>query len=679
MGVNSVTRKGAVTCKILVEAITPRANRVLPRFSMKLVRLTPLARKRVLPGLLLVGLFCLSGFILLNVLQTSPSSFNGASTPRERRAITKTTIDIHVVANNRPSSLGRLLDSLKAANPPTGSNLYIHVEARATHDELDVINAVDWPYGKKDVFTRVRKAGLVAAILEAWYPTHDSDVALLLEDDLSVSPLVFEWIETFWPLCEESRSCAGLGLHTPRVNELANPKRRIHLPLAHDFKVYGQPLPCSWGSVWKPHFWRQLHEYTEARLDINTNRYFLPVDIGTAFGWKTSWKKYALELLLLTSTHLIYPNFEDQASLVTNHVEAGEHIHAKDLEQRKLMYEVPLLKARNQWPETLADMPQFDIHFRSIPFILGIESIAPLQTGKASTYQASGADCRTHSWQIESIVRTPKASEETATVLLSHFYSKDRFPLLPILIEIYCAAVTVEKVIVIWHNTKYQVRPQWQCSNGKPVIVIHTRTDSLLNRFAPNPAVETKFVITADDDMMPNAEDVDTMVHVARMNPTKIVGPFPRFVIDGIYAYKTQRPRYELMLTKLNVMDSKYLFLASCDRRYVKQRRFVTEKNNAEDIFMNVVVYDQTKAPPALLYLPSNPIYDCGVDQKKSGLHFRPGFMNERQAAVYDFKLSAAYSTADVYLTNGSALHKEKLVAPPPDVGARRGVVECLN
>jgi hypothetical protein len=70
-------------------------------------------------------------------------------------------------------------------------------------------------------------------------------------------------------------------------------------------------------------------------------------------GWKGSWKKYFFELMYTKGTYMLYPNFLDQLSLSTNHLEKGEHIAMVEnnvnftkatSSHQKVDFTVPLLK-----------------------------------------------------------------------------------------------------------------------------------------------------------------------------------------------------------------------------------------------------------------------------------------------------------------------------------------------
>lgn len=42
--------------------------------------------------------------------------------------------------------------------------------------------------------------------------------------------------------------------------------------------------------------------------------------------WRQSWKKFFIELVYRHGLVMLYPNFKNQSSFSTNHLEAGTHI-----------------------------------------------------------------------------------------------------------------------------------------------------------------------------------------------------------------------------------------------------------------------------------------------------------------------------------------------------------------
>ncbi len=62
--------------------------------------------------------------------------------------------------------------------------------------------------------------------------------------------------------------------------------------------------------------------------------------------WDLSWKRMYIEWLYLTKNVVLYPNFRNQTSFSTNHLEAGVHIGTPgSLVHRPQDYTVPLFGA----------------------------------------------------------------------------------------------------------------------------------------------------------------------------------------------------------------------------------------------------------------------------------------------------------------------------------------------
>lgn len=88
----------------------------------------------------------------------------------------------------------------------------------------------------------------------------------------------------------------------------------------------------------------------------------LPVDISFL---QASWKKFLIDLMYLRGHVTLYPNFPNQTSFSTNHMEPGAHIAAADNVIRHDIadFEVPLLQVI---PELLTFnfRCQFQYHFK---------------------------------------------------------------------------------------------------------------------------------------------------------------------------------------------------------------------------------------------------------------------------------------------------------------------------
>ena len=276
-----------------------------------------------------------------------------------------------IITANRQASLARLCDSLTKANYLGATNVDIEFNAESFADEatLDYLENFLWPYGKKSIRHRVRQGGLLPAISESWYPTSLDEYAIILEDDIEVSPYFFAWakfntLKYRYDVESAPKQFFGISLYTPRVAEVTAPKRNFDAAKILAETGFAQPqspyllqLPCSWGAVYFPEHWRSFHQYLLRRQSPDVSGFLsndsddmaipdLRIPNSRSNSWKASWKKYFIELTVLRGWYMLYPNYREQASFSTNHLENGEHIGKPNLagKIKNDQYVVPLIE-----------------------------------------------------------------------------------------------------------------------------------------------------------------------------------------------------------------------------------------------------------------------------------------------------------------------------------------------
>jgi hypothetical protein len=105
-------------------------------------------------------------------------------------------VDLSIITYNRPRSLHRLLTSLQKAHYfGDVVNLRINIEEGADHEVFETIEQFSWQAGSVTVTHRVQHGGLLAAVVESWYPHSDDSYGLILEDDIELSPLFYAWLK----------------------------------------------------------------------------------------------------------------------------------------------------------------------------------------------------------------------------------------------------------------------------------------------------------------------------------------------------------------------------------------------------------------------------------------------------------------------------------------------------
>ncbi|KAG0213886.1 hypothetical protein BGX28_003310 [Mortierella sp. GBA30] len=253
-------------------------------------------------------------------------------------------VKLVVITNNRPGSCIRLLRSLSHAHYLNDRvSLTLNMDAEADRVTLKMAGSFHWEHGEKFMRHRVRRGGLMLAVVEAWYPQGDDEYAVLLEDDVEVSPLFYTWIKynilkyRYSPDNSLYQRMFGVSMYSQKFVEthLAgrapfNPEDIFIETPEYELRTpFLLQLPCSWGAVYFPEHWREFHEYVADRLlDIEWNKSSLQsvqIPNSRTNRWSNSWKKLFIEMIYMRGYVMLYPNFFNFTSFSTNHLEWGTH------------------------------------------------------------------------------------------------------------------------------------------------------------------------------------------------------------------------------------------------------------------------------------------------------------------------------------------------------------------
>ncbi|XP_009770821.1 uncharacterized protein [Nicotiana sylvestris] len=265
-------------------------------------------------------------------------------------------ISVNIITQNRANSLARLLKSLSEAHY-IGDEVSItfNMDSKVDEATIKLVNTFNWPHGSKIIRRRIIQGGLIRAVSESWYPSSDDDFGLLLEDDIEVSPYYYLWIKyallTYHYDPEISLpELSAISLYTPRLVEVVKERPKWNatdfFKHIHPNTPYLHQLPCSWGAAFFPKQWREFYVYMNMRFTEDAKQNPVQIPRSRTNGWQASWKKFLIDMMYLRGYVTLYPNFPNQTSFSTNHMEPGAHIAAKEnvIKHNKVDFEVPLLK-----------------------------------------------------------------------------------------------------------------------------------------------------------------------------------------------------------------------------------------------------------------------------------------------------------------------------------------------
>ncbi|MCO5594666.1 hypothetical protein L7F22_048699 [Adiantum nelumboides] len=200
-------------------------------------------------------------------------------------------------------------------------------------------------------------------------------------------------------------------------------------------------------------------------------------------------------------------------------------------------------------------------------------------------------------WQLRS---------DQITILMSGFAEK-RLSLLKQIARSYSVTPIVHSIYILWGNTS----TPWALLNhtdlvslGAPVYVVRQQTTSLNDRFLPRTYIQTRAVLICDDDITIDLDELKFAFHMWKENDRRIVGFFPRSHEYQLqlktWIYTIHPDRYSIMLTKLMILSTEYLYQYTCAMP-PGVKEYIDSNMNCEDIAMNFVVANLTNQGPLLV------------------------------------------------------------------------------
>ncbi|KAJ1408312.1 Nucleotide-diphospho-sugar transferase [Sesbania bispinosa] len=293
------------------------------------------------------------------------------------------TFVIKVLAYNRLESISRCLRSLAAADY-LGDRVHLHIyidhfaladassvdqKLHDSHRIVEYADGFEWKFGEKVVHYRTSNVGLQAQWLEAWWPSSDDEFAFVVEDDLEVSSLYYEFVKSlimnfYYNASNYSPSIYGVTLQRARF---VPGKHGNKLKLDDKTRLFLYQLVGTWGQILFPKPWKEFRLW----YDKNKAKGIKPFLEGmVTTGWykkmgERIWTPWFIKFIQSRGYFNIYANFLHERALSVSHRDAGVNYgktagpDSQLLEERSLDFNILEM-------QPLSSLKWFDFCFREV-------------------------------------------------------------------------------------------------------------------------------------------------------------------------------------------------------------------------------------------------------------------------------------------------------------------------
>ncbi|KAK2159487.1 hypothetical protein LSH36_152g04054 [Paralvinella palmiformis] len=252
---------------------------------------------------------------------------------------------IIVLTFNRPESLRKCLTHI-AKLYTLGDRVSVDIWIDRSKDgEVDDSTVTvsrefqkNWTQGQVCVHIQQRNAYLIGQWIDTWRPRENShEIALILEDDIDISPLTYKWLKLMNSKFRNVSDVGGYTLQMQNVNYV-KPNLRAVSNIPKTDNVFLYRLFGTWGYSPKPNEWRGFQDwFHEVRKD-NTFKPYMPDLVinkwftgfesqGTSDSMCSMWSTYYFNK---SNLFTVYSNLkgytgQDNTLLDINRMEPGLH------------------------------------------------------------------------------------------------------------------------------------------------------------------------------------------------------------------------------------------------------------------------------------------------------------------------------------------------------------------
>jgi hypothetical protein len=228
---------------------------------------------------------------------------------------------IIVIVYNRNLSLMRLLDSLNEADYENDAvKLEVWIDRSKTgiisNDTFQAARGFLFKFGDYMVIARDKHAGICGQWSTSWKPhLNSSEIAVILEDDLTVSPYFYKYLKMVHKKYDRLRDVNGYALQGSSIKLSLNPSRGL-LEGPKDALVYLYPVVGSWGFSPNTRNWIRFINWFNFSCENSPIDPMIPNSIS--YKWYKGFKKSGKTDTMWTIWHAYFAYINHEYTLYSN-------------------------------------------------------------------------------------------------------------------------------------------------------------------------------------------------------------------------------------------------------------------------------------------------------------------------------------------------------------------------
>lgn len=242
--------------------------------------------------------------------------------------ISSQAFQVIVLTMNRPHGLSDLLNNIESTDYDGDRvDLVIRIDhSEELQETLKVAKKFKFSFGKKSISVSRENKGLAQSWFDAWNPISSNDRAVILEDDIILSPGWYKWLKQAWNTYEHIPDLAGISLQRQQLVPM--------IPWRDNFTV-DEEIPFLYnllGSIGyspNPMYWQQFRSWIQhinlVSFDASTP------GLVTSEWWNTHdkrqmWTQHFIYFCVKLDLYTLYARLPQEKTIAAHMRYKGAHI-----------------------------------------------------------------------------------------------------------------------------------------------------------------------------------------------------------------------------------------------------------------------------------------------------------------------------------------------------------------